>query len=108
MITEHDLDEAIAECKGKRKPDANDCIKLAAFLTIKEQLYPGGQQMQSFSYSPPPTVAAETVDYQSDSEFAGAVDGKRQNEVWPVMDELMDTLAVINPRLYDAVMRKLR
>ncbi len=40
MITEHDLQEAIAECQGKRNPDANTCIKLAAFYTIKEHLFP--------------------------------------------------------------------
>ena len=40
MITEKDLQEAIAECQGERSPNASTCIKLAAFYTIKEHLYP--------------------------------------------------------------------
>ena len=42
MITEKDLQEAIAECKGKRNPDSSTCIKLAAFLIIQEHLYRPG------------------------------------------------------------------
>ena len=39
MITEKDLQEAIAECIGQRNPNANTAIKLAAFYTIKRELY---------------------------------------------------------------------
>ena len=108
MITERDLQEAIAECQGKRNPCADDCIKLAAFYTIKDHLFPGPQPEQftySASYSTPP---AASVDCRGDGEFARIVDGRRQEDVWPVMVELMETLAAINPRLYDAVMRKLQ
>ena len=34
MITERDLLEAIAECEGTPKPNANTCVKLAAYYTI--------------------------------------------------------------------------
>ena len=39
MITEKDLQEAIAECQGERNPNANTCIKLAAFYTIRNELF---------------------------------------------------------------------
>jgi hypothetical protein len=39
MITEKDLKEAIAECEGERNPNANTCIKLAAFYTILDNMY---------------------------------------------------------------------
>ncbi|MCR5092746.1 MAG: hypothetical protein K6B72_02105 [Lachnospiraceae bacterium] len=106
MITERDLEEAIAECKGKRNPDSSTCIKLAAFYTIKEHLYPGTPQ--NFTYAAPPIETDySVVDFPGESELARAVDGRRQKEVWPVFDELMATLEAINPRLHDAVMRKL-
>ena len=41
------------------------------------------------------------------SEFLQALTGKPQRAVWVVMDELMDTLRVVNPRAYDGVMRKI-
>ena len=40
MITEKDLRAAIAECQGARNPNATTCIKLAAFYTILNNLYP--------------------------------------------------------------------
>lgn len=107
MITEKDLQEAIAECQGTRNPDARTCIKLAAYLTIKEHLYPQVVENDSsaipvYSYAEPPSV-----EYTGDSVFSQSVSGKDMNEVWKIMDELMDTLQVIQPRLYDSVIRKI-
>jgi hypothetical protein len=42
----------------------------------------------------------------SDTEFAQTVDGKRQEEVWPVIDELMTIIKTLHPRLYAAVLSK--
>ena len=110
MITRQDLDAAIAECQGKRNPDSSTCIKLAAFLTIRNEMFPAVQQAQpepSYSYSAAPDKNDDRyVVINSDSEFAQLVDGRRQDEVWPVMDELMTTIRTIYPRLYDAVMAK--
>ena len=60
MITEHDLQAAIAECQGKRNPDASTCIKLAAFYTIRNHLFPetpekqGPVTQERYSYAPAP------------------------------------------------------
>ena len=114
MITEHDLQEAILECQGTRNPTATTCIKLAAFLIIKRELYPE-QDTEPFNEPPtvysyakePPTEPTDEITYDSGSEFSEAISGKHQEDVWPVIDELMDVLHTINPRLYDGVMRKL-
>lgn len=42
-----------------------------------------------------------------DSEFARAIDGRDQHDIMPILDELMSTLQIIQPRLYNAVMDKL-
>lgn len=99
MITLEDLQAAIAECEGVRNPTSSTCIKLAAFYTIKNELFGA----PSYSYAPPPV---ET--YQSDSEFSQAIQGKDTNDVLKLMDELVTTLSVVNPRLYASVMRRLR
>lgn len=114
MITEYDLDEAIAEMQGKRHPGADDCIKLAAFLTIKRELFGRSEQPQevpaySYASAPVQTVGkSDTVTYSGDSEFAQAVNGKNAGEMWAIMDELMTSIAVLYPPLYNAVMRKLQ
>lgn len=104
MIEKHDLQEAIAECQGQRNPTASTCIKLAAYLTIKNALYPE-EQPEGYSFRAMP--AEETISYQSDSDFGRAVQGRSASDVMPVMDELMDTLRIIHPRLYNGVMSKL-
>ena len=107
MITERDLEQAIAECQGERNPNAQTCIKLAAFYTIKHELFGKAEQLPGYSYAAPATVDTQ-IEYTSDTEFSRMIDGRNPDDVWPVMDELMSTIEVLMPRLYDGVMRKLQ
>ena len=106
MITENDLLEAIAECQGQRNPNANTCIKLAAYYTILQNLKGEDRQskevmmMPSYSYDPAPS-------YESDSEFGQIASRNDPNDVLKIVDELMETLRIMQPRLYDAFIRKL-
>ena len=108
MITEKDLQEAIAECEGVRNPNASTCIKLAAFYTIKRELFGSSEPapMPTYSYALPPQDSER--EFESSTEFGQAISGKSKADVWMVIDDLMSTLQIINPRLYDSVMRKLR
>lgn len=112
MIREEDLQEAIAECQGQRNPNANTAIKLAAFYTIRRELFGEGKDawpLPGYSYAAQPETASEPmIQNDSDSEFARLIDGRPQKEIWPLMDEMMDTIHAIHPRLYRAVMDRLR
>lgn len=132
MITLHDLEEAIAECQGERNPNANTCIKLAAFYTIRNEMFPDLSQgapeatqasTQSVEARPsinvrsaysgdmepsePSEQAETTIDYNSGTEFSEAIDGLHADEVWPIIDELMSVIQATNIRLYNGVMRKI-
>ena len=112
MITEKDLQEAIAECEGERNPDASTCLKLAAFYTIKNNLYPREKEFTSMPYQSAYMDAGrdkteKIIEYDSGSDFSNAINGRNAYDVWAVMDELMDALMAINPRLYNSVMRKI-
>ena len=114
MITEQDLQAAIAECKGERNPNANTCVKLAAYYILMEHLYPSEVEQTNdipapyYSYATEPENHAEpTIDYYSDTEFSEAVDGRAVSEIMPIIDELMSVLQATNPRLYAGVMRKI-
>ena len=104
MITEKDLREAIAECQGIRNPNANTCIKLAAYYTILDNLTKGKEveriEYPVYSYDAP-------EEYQSESEFGQLLYEKGQYNVLKVVDELMETLRIMQPKLYEAFMRKL-
>lgn len=108
MITEKDLQNAIAECQGERKPNANTCIKLAAYYTIYDHLFPRQTELtEEIPQTIFQTVDEDIIGDYGDSEFYKTIKGRKAADVWEVMNELMDTLSVINPRLYDGVMRQL-
>ena len=116
MITKQDLLEAIAECQGTRSPNANTAIKLAAFYTILDHLEESAndgvadverQSRSSFTGYSLSDSGMSVVRYNGVSEFAQVIDGKRQEDVWPVMDELMSIIKAMNERLYSGVMKKL-
>lgn len=106
MITENDLLEAIAECQGQRNPNANTCIKLAAFYTIKRELF-GDHHESEYSYAASDQKEEEPAALDSGTEFAQVISKRSMRDVLSVIDELMSTLQVIQPRLYDAVLDKL-
>ena len=107
MITKQELDSAIAECQGKRDPDAKTCMMLAAFYTIRNEMYGDAEKSEQPSYSYAPAPDRNPIEYDSDTEFARVIARRDLNDVLPVMDELMETLSIIQPRLYNAVLDKL-
>ena len=112
MITEQALQEAIAEVQGKRDPNRQDCMMLAAFYTIQDRLFPEEREIPVMRYSGAPepeqrSTGGELAVY-GNSDFLRAVSGKDPAFVLPIMDELMDTMKMVNERVYNSVMRKLR
>ena len=107
MITEQDLQEAIAECEGQRNPNANTCIKLAAFYAIRDKMYP--QDMDASASTPIRYSYASDAraDYDSDTEFMQIAKRIPVNDLFEVLDEIMTALSVLNPRLYQAAIRKI-
>ena len=116
MIYERDLDESIARYQGEVNPSIETCRKLAACLIVKRELFGEPEQLQraemptaNYSFTAGTAEPVETtIDYYSDTDFARSIDGRKAADVWPIMDELMSTLQVLQPRLYDGVMRKLQ
>lgn len=103
MFTKAELMDAINELAEGRHSIQN-CEKLAAIYTVLDHLYP---EQELRYYSDNGTKAETIVSYYGKSEFLNAISGRDAEDMWLLMDELMTTLAVINPRLYDGVMRKI-
>lgn len=96
MITEDELNRAIQIYEDADNPNSQTCITLAAFYTVKEHLYPDSGA--SFDAG---------VTYNSDTDFGRAVQKAGTEKVMGLMDELMETLKVLHPPLYESVMLKL-
>ena len=106
VLTETDLACKIAEYRCRETITESDCVKLAAFLTVRDFLFP--QDVEESQYSFSVSSSAGIVNHDSESEFFQTANGMDAGKVWKVIDELMETLQVINPRLYAGVMRKLK
>lgn len=102
MIKEDELYEAIGDLEACENPTFQTCQKLATFYTIKNELY--GEKKNEIKSSQPRNI----INNYGDSKFLNAINGVNIEKVLDVIDELMETLSVINPRLYDGVMRKLK
>jgi hypothetical protein len=100
MITEFDLKEAIAECEGIRNPTSTTCVKLAAYYSLLDRMKP---KLDS-GYSG--ALPKENIPY-SNSYFSQIVERVGIESVFPVIDELMETLYVINRPLYENVISKI-
>lgn len=101
MIKEQDILDAIAECQGERNPNANTCRNLAAFYTILDHVN------ENNTISEPMPKLDEGYSYDSGSDFYLAIRQKSMDEIMALFDELMETIQVVNPRLYTSVMKKL-
>lgn len=107
MITEQDLLEAIAACQGERNPTSSTCIKLAAFYTIKNELFgnPDKFAQPSYSFAAPP--GSSVVSYTSKTEFGKLINGRNVDDILSIMDDLMSVIWMKYPKLYASVINEL-
>lgn len=102
MITEKELTDAIRECESE-PITPNKVSKLADFYIIYEHLF--GQPVDTaYSYAP----QAEKVIYtDGGNEFLQAINGKDTEKVVAIIDELMEAVKILQPRMYDGVICRL-
>lgn len=93
LITREDLLEAIEKCQGQKNPNANTCIKLAAYYTILDHT---PESPIGYSYASKPLT-----------EFMSIIRKKNLNEALLVLDNLMAELLEKEPNLYYAYMAEL-
>ena len=109
MITEKDLRAAIAECQGARNPNANTCIKLAAFYTILNNLYPEKvEEPVDVGYSTMPSYDEYVPQIRAESEFMNVCSLKPITDVLEVLNEHMEAIKLLYPKEYDSIIEKIK
>lgn len=108
MLDIGEVERAIAELENGKTSFAT-CAKLADLYAIRDHHYniPDGYNA-AYSRAAEPIHAPVQLDKYGDSDFLLAVQGKRPVDVWAIMDDLMDTLASANTRVYDSIMRRIK
>lgn len=106
MITINDLDEAIAELQGRRSPTSTDCIKLAAYYTIRDNLTPEKPaETPLYSRTEPEGIITYTF---KNKALNDGLNGRSVDYACWLIDELMTTCAVVDKKLYAFIEQKLK
>lgn len=111
MLDEAEIRKEIARLEYEESSYPN-YAKLANLYTIQARMNESSQHkilLSSYSGAvEPQNRAVHVVGEYGDSDFLQAIYGKDPARVWPVLDELMDTLSIVNKKVYDSVMQKIK
>ena len=112
MLDKAEIRAAIAKLEFEESSYSN-YAKLASLYVIRDKMQGAENARDKFvgyySGAPAPVIAEPaTVGEYGDSEFLLAVAGKDPEKAWAVVDELMDTLSLVNRKVYDSVLRKIK
>lgn len=90
-----DLEEAPATYQNAEK--------LATFYSLYDHLFVTKEPMNRIE-----SIREVIIGKYGDSEFMRTIEGKKAEAVWSVMDELLQTIQMLQPRLYNATIEKLK
>lgn len=102
MFSKVELLDAIDELENSPATYQN-AEKLATFYLLYDHLYIQKEPLQRIE----PTREV-TIDRYGDSDFLEAITDKKSEDIWRIMDELMATLEMLQPKLYRATIDKIR
>ena len=113
MITEKEVAQAIEQCMqepvtGNKRAVLADLIIIQDYLfgePAREREVPQPMPMQS--YSAPPMEQVEIyVETSGDSEFLKAVNDKKADRAWRLMNELVEAVRILHPNMYTSFIDK--
>ena len=102
MFSKNELLDAIDELEMSPATYQN-AEKLATFYTLCDHLYVKKEPINRIE-----SVREVTIDMYGDSDFLKAITDRNSQDVWMVMDELMSMLQVMQPKLYQATIDKIK
>ena len=115
MITEKEIAQAIEECMrepvtGNKRAVLADLIIIQGYLfgaPMQAQEAPQPMPLQSYS-APHMEQVEKYIETNGDSEFLKAVDGRKAERVWKLMDELVEAVKILHPRMYSTFIDKIQ
>lgn len=102
MFSKNELINAIDELEHAPATYQN-AEKLAVFYLLYDHLYIEKEPVNRFEQ-----VKEVTINRYEGSEFFEAISDKDAAQVWQVLDELMATIQMLQPKLYQATIDKIR
>lgn len=105
MVSERELLEAIDEIERNGNTLKN-CEKLSALYSIYDHCFcdmPYNVRTASVE-----KISEAVIDTDIVSEFATAIQGKNSAKVWEIINEEMDAVRVLQPKLYESTINRLK
>ncbi len=102
MFSKSELLNAIDDLE-KAPATYQNAEKLAVFYLLYDHLFIDKEPVNRFE-----SVKEVTIDRYEGSEFYKAISGQKAAQVWGVVDELMATLQLLQPKLYQATIDKIK
>lgn len=111
MIQIEEIDRAIKEHESGSNTYTN-CERLAWLYIIRDHMKEGHQDKpaEHHEHTAEPcnqNAPSNHIKNDENSDFLKAINGKDTKKVISVMDELMEAIQLIQPRMYDAVLIKI-
>lgn len=112
MLDKAEIRKEIARLEYEESSYPN-YAKLANLYVIRDKMQGGDRNEETrytgfYSGAPASAPVQSAVGEYGDSDFLLAIAGKDPGKAWAVIDELMDTLAVVNARAYNTIMQRLK
>ena len=103
-------DAVCDDLHGNKRAVLADLIIIQDYLFGEPmQAQEAPQPMPMQSYSAPPMEQVETyIETTGDSEFLKAVDGRKADKAWKLMDELVEAVKILHPRMYTTFIDKVQ
>lgn len=101
MIDERELLDTINQLL-EEPVSITDCSKIASLMIVHDHLYgevPRGRDSRE---------SIEIIRTDQSSVFLKAANNKEATMVMAIMDELMDAVKILQPRIYDEVIARLK
>jgi len=108
MYTEAELVDAINQLTASSNHSIQNCEKLAAVYTVLDHISPQSPPLSQtgYSFEDRGGIEISTIGRYGDSRFLKAVEGKDAREVFKIIDEMVEAIAVFNPKLHIAFLSR--
>ena len=102
MITEREILKAIDECQQEPITSSKRCT-LADLFIIHDHLF-GVPMSNNYSYA---NKVENIIELNGDTDFLATVNGKDAEKVFKILDELLEAVKTLHPRMYDKVIERI-
>lgn len=102
MFSKSELLDAIDELEMSPSTYQN-AEKLATFYLLYEHLYTTREPVSRVEQ-----IEEVIISDHGDTDFLRLIAGRKSEDVWKIIDELIEAVLVLQPKLYNAVIDKLK